>query len=106
MIKGLTNVWSRTVGATSQSAANSRAIRELLRMVVYVSLLAIAYTLYETISLIKLGKIDAITGTLLGGVFTLFGGVLSVAIPAFISALKAEDNTNKTVTIPPQGGTE
>jgi hypothetical protein len=109
MIKTLTTFWSRTVDATSQRAYNDRAIRELLRLVVYASLLAIIYALYETISLIKMGKIDVVTGTLLGGIFTLFSTILSVAVPAFINALKDPTpvvpvNTNTQVNKEPPKG--
>ena len=100
MIQGITRAWSKTVDAASIQARNSRSIREVLRAVVYGSLGAEAYLLYQVVGLTKIGKIDLASASLFGGAFTLIGTILTVAIPAFVNSLKDDDNTPPT---PPQG---
>jgi len=74
---------------TEERATNSKASREILRIVVYFCLGLMLYIIKRTFDLILAGKLDATAGTVIGGVFTLLGGILAVTIPAFVSALSA-----------------
>jgi len=94
-------------GWTQQAAINSKLAREVVRMVIYGSMFMTALTLWKTFDLIQLGKVDATVGTLLGGIFAFFGGVLAVTIPAFMTALKTvglnqpANTTNNGAITPP-----
>lgn len=101
MIGPLKSLWSNTTTTLTQAATNTKVAREVLRLTIYFSLLAIGATLWQTFAIIRLGQFTAAIGTLLGGIFTFFGGILSVAIPAFVAALNASD---KPVTPPPPAG--
>ena len=103
MIQGLTKAWGRTVDATSVRARNSRSLREVLRVVVYGSLLAEFYLLVQVVNLVKMSKIDLASASLLGGAFTLIGTILTIAIPSFVNSLKDDENTVNNNTIPPKG---
>lgn len=73
------------------SASNSRASREVLRIVVYVCTGCIVYTLYMAFKLIMAGKMDVTAGTVTGSICVLLGSVLAVAIPSFASSLNSYD---------------
>jgi len=76
---------------TKQSATNSKVARELLRLVVYTCVGCMIFTVGMAFRIILEGKMDAASGTVIGGMFTLFGGVLVVTIPAFAASLNATD---------------
>ena len=84
---------------TEGQATNSKAAREILRLVVYVCLGMMVYIMKRTFDLIMIDKLDATAGTVVGGAFTLLGGILTITIPAFVSAL------NATNIIPISGNT-
>ena len=90
---------------TRDSATNSKVAREILRMVVYTCVLSMVGTLMGIFVLIMVDKLDATAGTVMGGIFTLLGGILAVTLPAFVSALNANDpNINTPPTTPPISG--
>jgi len=74
-------------GAVDRASA-SRVIRYILAGVVVVSMAMVMITLIATLVFIDRDKIDLATGTLLGGIFTFFGGLMGVGIRALLSALK------------------
>jgi hypothetical protein len=90
---GLIRAW------TEDQATNSKAAREILRLVVYVCLGLMIYIIKRTFDLA--GKMDTTTGTVIGGAFTLLLGVLTVTIPAFAASLNATDITPPTSTNTP-----
>jgi hypothetical protein len=92
--------WSKAHESASQAAINSRVMREVMRWVIVGSMIMIAITLWQTFGFIKTGKVDIIVGGLLGGIFTFFGGILAVAIPALVTALRAANGGNPA---PPTG---
>jgi hypothetical protein len=94
-------LWSKTLNATSQAAISSKVTREILRFVIYVTMMMAVVTLWQTFMFIRAGKVDIVVGTLLGGIFTLFSGILSVAIPALITALKVTEQPSNPVQPPP-----
>lgn len=76
--------WHGTVGV----ASTSRAARLIIGGVIVVSMMMVAATLAATFVFIDRDKINLATGTLLGGIFTFFGGFMGVSIRALLSALK------------------
>ena len=103
MLEKIKTLWSSSVDRTTQRVANSKASRELLRVLVYSLLLITVYCIYQTIDLIRSGSINMASGSLMGGIFTLLGAGLSVTIPAFVSALNTPDNLPKPPAPPTQG---
>ena len=93
--------WTKAHGLTSQAAINSQWMRILLIVVVIGCMTFIAITLGQTFILIKAGKVDAVVGALLGGIFTFFGGILAITIPAMITALRGNGVANGNPSIPP-----
>jgi hypothetical protein len=95
--------WAKAHDSASQAAINSRAKRIVLVCVNIGSMVMIAITLRQTFEFINAGKVDAVVGTLLGGIFVFFGGVLSVSIPALVTALNATDKNggNSGPIVPP-----
>ncbi len=98
------NLLGRAQRSTSQAAANSRLVREILRLVITGSMIMIAVTLWQTFDFIRESKVDTAVGILLGTIFTFFGGVIAVAIPALISAHKSKDNGQGTPSTPTTDG--
>jgi hypothetical protein len=90
--------WSKAHDSTSQAASNSRVMREILRWVISLAMIMIGITLWQTFEFIKIGKVDVVVGTLLGGIFTFFGTILAVSIPAMVTALKVTEA--RAVTAP------
>ena len=100
--------WGQAHDSASVAATNSRVMREVLRSVNIGCMAAIGFTLWQTFDLIGAGKVDLVAGTLIGGIFTFLGGVLSVSIPSLVTALKASEKTTPvvpppTITTPPNG---
>ena len=85
--------WHRTI----EVAAESKRARLMLGAVICCSMLMVLATLIATFYFINTDKIDMATGILLGGIFTFFGGLMSISIPAYLSATKisrSEDKNN------------
>ena len=94
-VMGRVHVWTQGQATTSETA------RQVLVGVMVCSLGVILWVLYQSFSIIKAGKLDMVTGTFLGGVFTFFGGVLAITIPAFVSALGASNQPHLPPDVPP-----
>jgi len=75
-------------GWTQQAAINNKTARQIVLATILTVLILMSVTLWQTFVLIQLGKVDAVVGSLIGGIFTFFGGVLAVIIPAYMNALK------------------
>lgn len=75
-------------GWTQQAITNNKMAREIVRLIIYSTVLMVALTLWKTFDLIMLNKVDKVIGALIGGIFTFYGGILAVTIPAFMNALK------------------
>jgi hypothetical protein len=96
---------------TQQAAVNSRAVRRTVILVVLATIAMIFLALWETFSLIQLGRVDVIVGPLIGGIFTFLGGVLAAALSALMNSPKSVepnqpvDTTNNSTNnqVPPAG---
>lgn len=89
---------------TVDRATNSEVARKVLVRVIYFAMAMILLGVISTVGLIYVGKVTAVVGTLLGGIFTLFSGILAIALPAFVNALiasQAASDAANTPTPPP-----
>jgi FtsH-binding integral membrane protein len=84
----------------ANAATNSKVAREILRMIIYACMGCMIYSLYMAFQLIIAGKLNATAGTVITGAFALFGGILTVTVPAFVVALNAT-NAPPTPASPP-----
>lgn len=92
------NAWCGTVdkapivgrvhGWAAQGASTSKTARYILGSVIIISMLMILTTLGFTLYFLLNDKIDAISGALLGTVFTFLSGIMGITIPAYINAIK------------------
>ena len=73
-------------GWTQETSRNSRTGREITRAIIIAVIFMMLVTLYKTFDLIMLDKVNAVVGTLIGGIFTFYGTVLAVTIPAFMNS--------------------
>ena len=107
LLNFVTGLYATTLDAASQSAINSKVVREVLRFVIYFAMLMMCITLWQTFAFISAGKVTATVGTLLASIFALFGTILAVVIPAFVNALRATNApptpnpATPTVTVAP-----
>ena len=85
---------------TQDTATNSKAAREPLRLVVYTCIACMIFTLGMAFKIILEGKMDAVAAGVVTGSFTLFGGILAVTIPAFVTALNATDVPMAVTPVP------
>lgn len=81
---------------TEKKASINRHALWLLGGVISIAAFMMVYILRWVFKLILLGKLDAVAAGVIGGAFTLLGGVLAITIPAFISALNALNETPGT----------
>jgi hypothetical protein len=82
----------------SQRALNSKVVRQLLSVVIVTSMITIMITTLGALYLVYMGKIDAVAGVLLGGIFTFFGSLMAIAIPALTNATQT---TAEPAVVPP-----
>lgn len=82
---------------TVDRVSTSEIAKKILKRVIYFSLIMIALVVCTGLVFVYKGKLDLVAGTFLGGVLTMFSGILAIALPAFVSALSA----SQTPTPPP-----
>lgn len=93
-VVGRVHRWTVDRVSTSEEAKN------LLKKTVYFSMLMIATAVFSTIYFISVGKADLVTSTLLGSIFTLFAGIMTIALSAFATVLSTTV-LSSTVSGPP-----
>lgn len=91
---------------TVDRVSNSAEAKELLKKTVYFSMFMITVVVFSAIYFISIGKSTATTSALLGTIFTLFSGIMTIALSAFATALNTTTTTttNTPSSTPPEAG--